>query len=133
MKKSALKKSTKVTITAVAAMGLAMCGRRHPDPCTAGTFNEMACQDAVRSGGYYWQGSWFPMMYSYPYPYYYDSYRRHVSSGGTVVSAPGQSYGRPGASPTVGAPGAAPGSSSGVERGGFGSTGSGHGAGAAGE
>ena len=123
-----MKKSAKVTIAAVAAMGLAMCGRRHPDPCTAATFNEMACQDAVRSGGYYWQGSWFPMMYSYPYPYYYDSYRRHVSSGGTVVSAPGQSYGRPG----VSAPAAAPGSS-GVERGGFGSTGSGHGAGAAGE
>jgi hypothetical protein len=128
MKKPGMKKSAKVTIAAVAAMGLAMCGRRHPDPCVAGTFNEIACQDAVRSGGYYWQGSWFPMMYNYPYPYYYDSYRRHVSSGGAVVSAPGQSYGRPSAS----APGA-PGGSSGVERGGFGSTGSGHGAGAAGE
>jgi len=123
-----MKKSVKVTITAVAAMGLALCGRRHSDPCTAETFNEMACQEAVRSGGYYWQGAWFPMMYSYPYPYYYDSYRRRVSSGGTVVSAPGQSYGRPG----VSAPGAA-GGSSGVERGGFGSTGSGHGAGEAGE
>ena len=131
MKKSARKsarKSAKVTIAAVAAMGLAMCGRRHPDPCSAATFSEMACRDAVRSGGYYWQGSWFPMMYTYPYPYYYDSYRRHVSGGGTVVSAPGQSYGRPG----VSAPGGA-GGSSGVERGGFGSTGSGHGAGAAGE
>lgn len=115
-----MKKSAKVTITVVAAMGLAMCGRRRLDPCSPGTFNEMACQDAVRSGGYYWQGSWFPMTYSYPYPYYFDSYRRYVSSGGTVVSAPGQSYGRPGAS----APG-----SSGVERGGFGSTGSGHGSG----
>jgi hypothetical protein len=128
MKKSVMKKSAKVTITAVAAMGLALCGRRHPDPCAAATFNEMACQDAVRSGGYYWQGSWFPMAYSYPYPYYFDSYRRYVSSGGTVVSAPGNVYGRPGA----GAAGSAPDSSSGVERGGFGSTGSGHGAGGAG-
>jgi hypothetical protein len=117
-----MKKSAKVTIAAVAAMGLAMCGRRRPDPCVAATFNEMACQEAVRNGGYYWQGSWFPMAYNYPYPYYFDSYRRYVSSGGTVVSAPGNVYGRPGAS--------APGSSSGVERGGFGSTGSGSGSGA---
>lgn len=117
-----MKKSAKVTITAVAAMGLAMCGRRHADPCAAETFNEMACQEAVRSGGYYWQGSWYPMVYSYPYPYYFDTYRRYVVSGGRVIAAPGNVYGRPSA-----------GSSSGVERGGFGSTGSAHGAGAAGE
>jgi hypothetical protein len=120
-----MKKSAKVTITVVAAMGLAMCGRRRPDPCAAGTFNEVACQDAVRRGGYYWQGSWYPLSYSYPYPYYFDSYRRYVSSGGTVVSAPGNAYGRPG----VSAPSGDPGGSSGVERGGFGSTGSGNGAG----
>jgi hypothetical protein len=120
-----MKKSTGVTLTTVAAMGLAMCGRQRPDPCTAATFNELACQEAVRSGGYYWQGSWFPMFYHYPYPYYYDSYRRHVSGGGSVFSAPAGAYGRPG----MGAPGGAPGGSSGVERGGFGSTGSGHGAG----
>ena len=29
----------------------------------------------MRSGGYYWGGSWVPMVYSYPYPYYYDHYR----------------------------------------------------------
>jgi len=120
-----MKKSAKVTLTAVAAMGLAMCGRRHPDPCSAATFNQMACEEAVRSRGYYWQGTWYPMTYSYPYPYYYDSYRRYTSSGGTVVSAPGISYGRPSA--------AAPAASSGVERGGFGSTGSSHGGGGAGE
>jgi len=120
-----MKKSAKVSITAVAAMGLALCGRRHPDPCAAESFNEIACQDAVRDGGYYWQGTWFPMTYSYPYPYYYDSYHRYASSGGRVVSEPGKSYGRPSAS----TPGAAHSGSSGVERGGFGSTGSGHGAG----
>src|ERR1700732_4656708 len=114
-----MKKSTGVTVTTVAAMGLAMCGRQRPDPCEARFFNDQACQEAVRSGGYYWQGSWFPMYYHYPYPYYYDTYRRHVYSGGTVVSAPAGAYGRPG----VGGGG----SSSGVERGGFGSTGSGHG------
>src|ERR1017187_5821790 len=77
-----MKKSAKVTLTVVAAMGLASCGRSRPDPCDQTSFNEMACQDAVRSGGYYYGGSWYPMMYSYPYPYYYDHYRTHVSNGG---------------------------------------------------
>ena len=115
-----MKKSATVTLTAVAAMGLAACGRHRPDPCEAATFSEQACQQAVQDGGYYWRGSWFPMMYHYPYPYYYDSYRSRVSSGGAVVGAPAGAYNHPAAS----APG-----SPGVVRGGFGSTGAGHGAG----
>ncbi len=111
-----MKKSTKVTLTVVAAVGLASCGRSRRDPCDRESFNEMACQDAVRSGGYYYGGSWYPMMYRYPYPYYYDSYRTHVSSGGRVYGAPAGSYARPSGST----------SSPGVTRGGFGSTGAGH-------
>src|ERR1019366_138183 len=111
-----MKKSTKVTLTVVAAMGLASCGRSRPDPCEQGSFNELACQEAVR---YYYGGSWYPMVYHYPYPYYYDHYRTHVSSGGRVVSAPAGSYARPGGAS----------SSPGVSRGGFGSIGAGHGAG----
>jgi hypothetical protein len=99
-----MKRSTQVTLTIVAAMGLASCSRRR-DPCEAQYFNEMACQEAVRAGGYHWGGTWYPMMYHYPYPYYYDSYRTHVSRGGRVFSAPSGSY-----SPTA--------------RSGFGSTGS---------
>ena len=114
-----MKKSAKVTLTVVAAMGLASCGRSRPDPCDQTSFNEMVCQDAVRSGGYYYGGSWYPMMYSYPYPYYYDHYRTHVSNGGRVVGAPAGSYARPGGA-------------SGVEHGGFGSIGAGHSAGAGG-
>ena len=115
-----MKKSATVTLTAVAAMGLAACGRHRPDPCEAATFSEQACQQAVQDGGYYWRGSWFPMMYHYPYPYYYDSYRSHVSSGGAVVKAPADAYSHPAASAPA---------SPGVVRGGFGSTGAGHGAG----
>ena len=115
-----MKKSTKVTLTVVAAMGLASCGRSRPDPCEQGSFNEMACQDAVRSGGYYYGGSWYPMVYSNPYPYYYDHYRTYVSGGGRVVGAPAGSYARPGGAT----------SSPGVERGGFGSTGAAHSSGA---
>jgi hypothetical protein len=107
-----MRKSVQVTLTVVATVALAGCNRRRLDPCDSATFNEMACQQAVQSGGYYWNGSWFPMVYSHPYPYYYDHYHSYVSRGGSVVSAPGTSYGRPGGS---------------VVRGGFGSSGEAHG------
>ena len=107
-----MKKSTKVTLTAVTAMALASCGRSRRDPCEQASFNEMACQEAVRSGGYHYGGTWYPMVYHYPYPYHYDTYRTYVSRGGRVNAAPSSSYARP--------------SSSGVTRGGFGSTGSSH-------
>ena len=115
-----MKKSSKVTLTVVAAMGLASCGRSRRDPCEQATFDEMACQDAVRSGGYYYGGSWYPMTYHYPYPYYYDHYRTYVGSGGRVVTVPAGTYARPAGGVT---------SSPGVQRGGFGSIGAGHGAG----
>jgi hypothetical protein len=107
-----MKKSAKVTLTVVAAVGLASCGRRR-DPCESAYFNDVACQEAIRNGGYYWNGSWVPMRYSYPYPYYYDHYRSYTSGGGRVYAAPATTYGRPNSSPSV-------------TRGGFGSTGSSH-------
>jgi hypothetical protein len=107
-----MKKSTKVTLTVVAVVGLASCGRSRRDPCEPAYYNDLACQEAIRSGGYYWGGSWVPMRYSYPYPYYYDHYRTYVVSGGHVYSSPSSSYASP--------------SSSGVTRGGFGSTGASH-------
>jgi hypothetical protein len=112
-----MKRSAKVTLTVVAVMGLASCSRRR-DPCEASYFDATACQDAVRSGGYYWGGTWYPMMYRYPYPYYYDGYQRHVSNGGKVFGAPSGSYSRPSVSSSP--------SSAGTVRGGFGTTGSGH-------
>jgi hypothetical protein len=112
-----MKKSAKITLTLAAAAGMAACNRqRPPDPCEAASFNEQACNEAVRSGGYHYNGTWMPMYYSHPYPWYYDSYRSHVSRGGSVFSAPSSSYARPSSG----------GSSSGVSRGGFGSTGAGH-------
>jgi hypothetical protein len=112
-----MKKSSKVTLTIVAMVGLASCGRSRRDPCDSPYYNDLACQDAIRSGGYYWGGSWVPMRYSYPYPYYYDHYRTFVGHGGHVISTPSTSYARPSSSSS---------SSSGVTRGGFGSTGSSH-------
>src|ERR1035437_9369200 len=72
----------------------------------------MACQDATRSGGYYYGGSWYPMMYRYPYPYYYDHYRTHVSNGGRGGSAPAGGYARAGGAGA--APGGGPGGGGGL-------------------
>ena len=52
-----MKKSANITLTVVAAMGMAACNRQRPDPCEAGSFNEQACNDAVRNHGYYHGGS----------------------------------------------------------------------------
>jgi hypothetical protein len=112
-----MKRSSKVTLTVVSVIGLAACSRRR-DPCESTYFNEAACADAVRSGGYYWNGGWVPMTYHYPYPYYYDSYRSYVSRGGRVYGN-GGAYAKPGTS-----------SPGGTVRGGFGSIGASHGAGA---
>ena len=60
------------------------------------------------------------MTYSYPYPFYYDSYRSYVSRGGRNYPAATGAYTHGGGSS----------SSHSVTRGGFGSTGAGHGAGA---
>jgi hypothetical protein len=119
-----MKKSASITLTAVAAMGIAACNRSRPDPCEAATFNEQACNDAVRNHGYHYGGSWVPMYYSHPYPYYYDSYRGYVSRGGSVRSVPSGSYAAPAAGASSGTSVSSP---SGVTRGGFGSTGASHG------
>jgi hypothetical protein len=127
-----MKKSAKVTLSMVAAVGLASCGRSRRDPCESQYFSEMACQQAVQDGGYYWGGSWYPMRYSYPYPYYYDHYHTYVSRGGHVYSSPSTSYVKPSTGPgkTFGTGGSGSSASpGGTVRGGFGSTGSGHGAG----
>ena len=110
-----MRKSAKITITAVAALGMAACNRERLDPCEAASFNEQACNEAVRNHGYHYQGAWVPMYYSHPYPYYYDSYRGYVARGGSVRSASPNAYSSSGSS-----------HSSGVSRGGFGSTGSSH-------
>ena len=113
-----MKKSTGISLTVVATVALAGCNRQRVDPCSQATFNEQACQQAVNQGGYYWRGSWVPMPYTHPYPYYYDSYRSYVSRGGSVRAAPSESYGK-----TFGH------GVTSVPRGGFGGIGSGHGVG----
>jgi hypothetical protein len=90
-----MKKSHKVTLTLVAALGAASGNQRKQDPCQPATFNQQECQQAVTAGGYYWNGLWTRMKYRHPYPYYYDSYQRFVEKGGQVRAAPLEAYRRP--------------------------------------
>ena len=108
-----MRKSATITLSLVAAMGMVACNRNRPDPCEAASFDEQACNNAIRDHGYHYNGTWVPMYYSRPYTYYYDSYRNYVARGGPVRSAPSSVY-------------SAPSSTGGVTRGGFGSTGSSH-------
>jgi hypothetical protein len=116
-----MKKSATVTLTIVAAMGLAARTQSRRDPCEAATFNEHACQQAIQAGGYCWNGRWVRLKYHYPFPYYYDLYQELISQGGVVTATP---VGSCGPRPThfAGAHGAA--------RAGFGSHGACHSAGA---
>ncbi|MEP7353046.1 MAG: hypothetical protein ABI824_07420 [Acidobacteriota bacterium] len=112
----------KRSLTVLLTLGTAACSSRPaPDPCDKNSWAEDACKDAVEHQGYYSHGTFIPRYYSNPYPFYYDSYGGFLRSGGrpsTVVS-PGV-Y----AHPSSGSSSSSSPSSSGVTRGGFGSTGS---------
>ncbi len=63
-----------------------------PDPCAQATFDQVVCQQAVANHGYNSYGIWRPMMYSYPYLYYYGGYHSYLRSGGVVHPAGGSVY-----------------------------------------
>jgi hypothetical protein len=115
-----MKRSSSVTLTIVAAMGIAARAQA-ADPCNAGTFNTTACKTAIHGGGYCSGGAWLPVAYTNPYPYYYDLYRGYLSGGGSVAPA-GVEKCRRTASGWI--------SSHGVSHGGFGAAGHGGHAGA---
>lgn len=66
-----------VSLAAVLAAG---CDSAPPpvDPCQPETYNAAACQQAVSSRGYYWYGTWHPVLYPYPPSWYANSYNSYV-------------------------------------------------------
>jgi hypothetical protein len=80
-----MKKSTQVTLTVAAAMGLAARGQQPLNPCNAASFNGGACREAVQHSRLCWQGTWNPISAPEPYPYYYGAYRDYVANGGVVT------------------------------------------------
>jgi hypothetical protein len=77
-------------------MGLGACASQIAgvDPCMTQTFNAPMCQQALTAHGYYYQGTFFPMMYPYSYGYYNHSYNSYIASGHRVYVAPMSAYAR---------------------------------------
>jgi hypothetical protein len=79
-----MKKSASVTVTLLAAAGMAARAQSRPEPCSAATFNEQACEAAVQNRGYCWNGRWIRLKYHDAFPYYFDAYQEYVAAGGAV-------------------------------------------------
>jgi hypothetical protein len=107
--------------TLAALAGTTACPARNSvyDPCEQTSYVEMACDSAVANHGYYYNGTWFPHIYSYGALYYYTRYTGFIAGGGRVRAM----------SPTIYVPHpSTPAARPSVVRGGFGSIGAGHGA-----
>jgi hypothetical protein len=101
-----MKKSKAISLSlmhGILVTGLAACdnGVVPVDPCNTQTFQPQACQMAIANHGYYYQGSYFPMMYSYPFGYYNSGYTHYIATGGRVYAAPQSVYSRSYAAPSV--------------------------------
>jgi hypothetical protein len=101
-----MKKSARVTLTVVAAVGCAARAQQAPNPCLPANFNQNACQSALKSHGYCSGSAWVPQQYR-KYPYYYGIYQAYTSAGGVATPAAVETCRRPGF----------------LHRGGFGATG----------
>ncbi|HYW47077.1 MAG TPA: hypothetical protein VE959_29695 [Bryobacteraceae bacterium] len=89
-----MKKSARVTLTVVAAVGWAARAQQAPNPCEPANFNGKACQAAVKNHGYCSGGAWVPQQYQ-KYPYYYGLYQAYASAAGVVTAAPVEACRRP--------------------------------------
>jgi hypothetical protein len=89
-----MKKSARVTLTVVAAVGCAR-AQQVPNPCEPATFNGKACQAAVKNRGYCSGGAWISQQFQ-KYPVYYGLYQSYMSTGGVVTAAPVETCQRPG-------------------------------------
>jgi hypothetical protein len=83
-----MKRSVSVTLTLVVSLGAARA--QSVDPCNEGTFNDHACQVAIRTGSFCSHGARIKTTYQQSYPYYYDRYQTYVSQGGVVSTGPAQ-------------------------------------------
>lgn len=132
-----MKRSGRVGLTLMTALGLASCGCSTPppqrtvssqpppasqatmtwdnkprDPCAQQYFDESLCKGAIQNRGYHYGGSWIPMMYAYPLAHYYGSHSSFLSSGGRYSATPVEVYHSGFKAPAAGS----------VVKGGFGTT-----------
>src|ERR1700712_5534120 len=98
------RRSSSVPLTIVPALAVvlttASCSHRTYDPCEPVTYSQLECETAVARHGYFYQGAWYPHVYSYAPLYYYNGYHSFVSSGGRVRSMSPTTYSAPTATPS---------------------------------
>jgi hypothetical protein len=70
-----------------------------PDPCEPELYDDTRCETAVASSGYYYRGTWVPLLYPHPSLYYAQAHDRYVARGGTTYPVPGRAYAPDYASP----------------------------------
>ena len=90
-------KSARVTLTVLAGVGSVAHAQVGSNPCAPGTFNQAACQAAVKSHGYCDNRAWVRQKFQ-KYPYYYGLYQTYAAAGGAATavapaSCPAVTYG----------------------------------------
>jgi hypothetical protein len=85
-----MKKSRNIQLAALSILGMAACSSKQaaPDPCRPETYNDIACQDAVKNQGYYSHGVFVYGNYTEPYLSYYQRYQAFTAHGGVPHSEP---------------------------------------------
>jgi len=79
-------------------MGLSACSWKQavlPDPCQPETYNDIACQDAVKNHGYYSHGVFVYGDYRDPYLSYFQRYQDFTARGGVPREVPLWAYAAP--------------------------------------
>jgi len=90
-----MKRSGHIRLATLSILGFAACSTRQaalPDPCRPETYNDIACQDAVKNHGYYSNGSFIYGNYTQPYLSYYQRYQAYTVQGGVSHPASAGSY-----------------------------------------
>jgi uncharacterized protein YgiB involved in biofilm formation len=90
-----MKKSRHIQVATLSILGLAACSTKQaalPDPCRPETYNDIACQDAVKNHGYYSHGVFVYGNYPDPYLSYYQRYQAFTAQGGVPTSVPLDAY-----------------------------------------
>jgi hypothetical protein len=93
-----VKKHCRRLPVAVLLMGLSACSWKQavlPDPCQPETYNDIACQDAVKNHGYYSHGVFVYGDYRDPYLSYFQRYQDFTARGGVPREVPLWAYAAP--------------------------------------
>jgi hypothetical protein len=85
-------------VAVLSILGLSACSWKQavlPDPCQPETYNDVACQDAVKNHGYYSHGLFVNGYYPDAYLTYFQRYQDFTVKGGVPREVPLWAYAAP--------------------------------------